>query len=273
LLEGFIAFDKLLSDVEITDEATNLVRKKKSSPCSRLKSIANVAAYTLKIDDLRMFCSRNQIRGGRKASKYHLCRAIADAKVKFDSGVPLPYDDLFPFGETEQPIYGTIKQGDQEKQPIDAMMMDDCDGRPDKKRSRDDYEEADMTRPSPMNLTITEQSQIAQSIQVRNMAIYLKETIDSASVVRRDIREERALRDDLWQKLIELVGDESVAFSEYSAFKKARQESENGVEDGGEDLVKGSTEQVLTDLYEEDSLIVQLKKQHVKLTDAISKLV
>ena len=243
-----------------------------------------MAAHTLKIDDLRMFCSKNQIRGGRKASKYQLCRAIADAKVKFDSGVALPYDDLFPFEENEHPIDGTIKQEDQEKQPIDAIIMDDCDGRPEKKRSRDDYEEADMTRSSPMNLTITDrahqeklvllQSQIAQSIQVRNMAIYLKETIDSASVVRRDIREETVRRDDLWQKLIELAGDESVAFSEYSAFKKSRQESENVVEYSyGEDFVKKSTEQVLAELFEEDNLIMQLKKQHVKLTDAISKLV
>lgn len=263
-----MAYDKNLSDVEITAEATNPVKKKAADPSTRLKAIGGVPAEIIRIDDLRMFCVRNNIRGARKASKVQLCRAIAGAKVRSDEGEPSPYEGLF---DTED-----------EHTPIDVDMIDDGIGRSDRKRSRDDLEDVVGRDTTPMRLAISDkaqqgklitlQSRITQSIEIKNMAIYLKETIDSASAVRREMREERACRAALWAKLVEQVGDESVASSKYFIFRKARQENET-VLGSDDDFVKGAVDQLLEDIFEEDSLIQELKKQHVKLTETISKLV
>lgn len=223
-----------------------------------------------------MFCVRNQIKGARKASKLALCRAIAEARVKHDNGEPLPYIDCF------------IPDEKEETQPaaMDVELVDGIDTKS-KKRARDDFEEAasmELSGDGSIHLNITDriqqsklitlQSRIAQSVEVKNMAVYLKETIESASAIRREIREERVRRDALWEKLVAQVGDESVASSEYIAYRKSRQEeSEAGLEEDDGGFVKPSREQLLDDIFEEDTLIQQLKKQHVKLTEAVSKLV
>ena len=247
--------------MEITPEATNRVKKKSPTPCTRLKAIGEHPADILKIDDLRMFCVRNQIRGARKASKVQLCRAVAAARVKFDDGEPFPYDDLFLDNEKNQHSF-----------PVDVDMMDDANTS-DRKRNRDDFEEVDMNmgRDHSIRLNVTDrvhqaklvtlQSRIAQSIEVKNMAIYLKETIESASAIRREIREERSQRDALWAKLVEQAGDEE-AISKYLTYQEAR-----------ENNVDVAFNQLLEDIFEEDCLIKQLKQQHAKVIDAVSKLV
>jgi ABC-type enterochelin transport system ATPase subunit len=105
------------------------------------------------------------------------------------------------------------------------------------------------------------------------MGIYLKETIETAGVIRREIREERKQRDSLWAKLVaELGNDEGAAFSRYSDYQKARKENGIKMEGGDEELVKQMGDQLLEDLYDKDILIRQLKQQHVKLNEIVSRL-
>lgn len=247
-------------------------KNNQSGPCTRLKAIGGHPVVTLKIDDLRMFCVRNQIKRARKVSKVQLCRAIADAKVKFDAGYSPPFQNLFNDHEVEQ-----------KQSPVDVTIVDDSNERTNRKRSLEDLEEADIERHNSMHLSITDhehqenlvaiQSRIARSIEAKNMAVHLKETIDSASAIRCEIREERAHRDVLWTKLVKQVGDEGEALSKYTAFRKAKQDNQSEIRLDDDDCVKQTIECLLDDIFDVDGLIKQLKKHHAKLSEAVSKLV
>jgi hypothetical protein len=229
---------------------------------------------------MRMFCVRNQIPGARKASKFQLCQAIAEARVKFDNGLSPPYTDCFVYSDKEQQLAMDIDLTDHDI--INPAAADS------NKRSREDFEEGAAAMElrgdnnTSIHLSISDrgnqkklvalQSRIVQSVEMKNMAIYLKETIESASAIRRELREERKQRDGLWEKLVEQAGDEGAAFSKYATYRKARLENESGLEGVDGELVKQMPEQTLEDLYEEDSLIQQLKQQHVKLNETVSKL-
>ena len=64
---------------EVTPEAINPIKKDtgkvKPPQLTPLKSIAGVPVDRLKIDDLRMFCSHNGVKGSRKAKKLEVCWA------------------------------------------------------------------------------------------------------------------------------------------------------------------------------------------------------
>jgi hypothetical protein len=82
--------DATLFDVEMTAHETNPTRKPKvgspdtSVECSRLKRFRGLAAVDLSVADLRSFCSRQEITGGRKATKATLCRKVCIAKAALD---------------------------------------------------------------------------------------------------------------------------------------------------------------------------------------------
>lgn len=174
---------------------------------------------------------------------------------------------------------------DVQQQPnVDANAVNDVVQRTNGKRSReDDIEEVDIERHNPLNLSITNneqqenlvtiQSRIAQSIEAKNKAVSLKETIDSASALRREIREERAQRDVLWAKLVDQVGDEGEALSKYTALRKAKQDRQYENRADNEDCVKQTIDLLLDDIFDTDVVIEKLKMYHVKLTKSISKLV
>ena len=81
------------SDILVSPEQTNpcvRIPKKKTKatvPCSRLVSIGNVAAFSISLDEMRMFAAKLGIRGSRKIRKDHLCHEIVDAKGQYDIGV------------------------------------------------------------------------------------------------------------------------------------------------------------------------------------------
>ena len=91
---------------EVTSGVSNPVKrdtvarggKVNYAPNTPLKSIAGISVQDLKIDDLRMFCSKNGIKGSRKAKKAPICWAIVRAKEARAAGRPGPYRNLIPEG-------------------------------------------------------------------------------------------------------------------------------------------------------------------------------
>jgi hypothetical protein len=79
---------------QTTPDASNPVKKDTTtktgkvnlSPMTPLKGIGGQSVQVLKIDDLRMFCSRNGIKGSRKAKKADICWAICKAKEAYLAG-------------------------------------------------------------------------------------------------------------------------------------------------------------------------------------------
>jgi len=114
--EGFVAFNKSLEECQTTPDASNPVKKDTTktgkvnlSPMTPLKGIGGQSVQVLKIDDLRMFCSRNDIKGIRKAKKADICWAICKAKEAYLAGQPAPYKDLMPASDgTEVDDNGSV---------------------------------------------------------------------------------------------------------------------------------------------------------------------
>ena len=283
--EGFVAYDKSLEDVELTTEATNPIRRestKKSKvnwpPCTPLKGIAGHSIQDIKIDDLRMFCSRNMVKGSRKAKKLEICWIIVKAKEKYDAGDPPPYKTIIPSSGQPRMEGGIDEIWETEFSPSDRDRVN-------KKRKSVQLPEVALVgsegntlKPQGLNEKyhydnnfMSLQSRIVQSIEAKNYAIQLKEHVDTATEIRQELRDEKSRKSSLWMDLVDSVGNERVAKEHIKSFKKAKFSESGGVTTDGD--VKGSYETLIEDIIEKDNLIKQLTTQHAALSDAISKLI
>ncbi|KAL7540556.1 hypothetical protein ACHAXR_010198 [Thalassiosira sp. AJA248-18] len=338
--EGFVAFNKGFGECEVTPEPTNPVKKDTTtkggrvnlSPTTPLKGIAGQSVQVLKIDDLRMFCSRNGIKGSRKAKKADICWAICTAKEQYLAGDAGPYRDLIP--GVEDTGGGNENHGGggaalamlpggaggeasalaaQVSLPVDeAWMGGDANiavdsERANKKRRVEDAtlsltgEEGMLALPpllptkkpsstTTTNITTAKQQwtksretennqvvvmdlhrRLVQSKEDTNLAIQLREMVESAASLRRELREEKDRRATLWKEIVETVGDESLATTRVKDYKATMmQESDNG---GDGAAVKGSYETLVENVIEQDDLVRKMGVQHAALSKAIDQLI
>ena len=105
---------------------------------------------------------------------------------------------------------------------------------------------------------------VGRSRERANLAIELRETIEAAATVRREVREEKERRAGLWNALVEKAGDESVA----KASVLAASEASNAA--GGE--VKTSVSTLAEDIAEQDALVGRLARRHAALEKAVDRL-
>jgi len=119
---------------------------------------------------------------------------------------------------------------------------------------------------------------LLESREEANRAIRLREIIDSAVSLRREIRDERDRRASLWREVVDVVGggDEGAASARVGAAKEARRAA-RVVVDGGEcvdALAGGSYANVLLDnLAEQDESLVRLTAQHAALSGIVDVLI
>ncbi|EED87191.1 predicted protein [Thalassiosira pseudonana CCMP1335] len=289
--EQFVAYDKSLADVEVTAQANNPVKKDTTSKggrtnpsaCTPLKAIAGTSVQELKIDDLRMFCSRNQITGGRKAKKADLCWGIVKAKEATIMGALPPYDDMIPnegelpgMENSDAPITtacATAARDYATKMETDTPSIK-------KKRTRDDIDQLPLAQSDTLlkrygvsdehygKQFMVLQERIARSIVKKNSTIRLNESIEAASTLRREIREEKQHRATLWKEFVDHVGNESLALNRVASFRKTKAK-----QDAGGSEVKGSYDTIVESMMEQDEIIKRLNDQYTILDETISKLV
>jgi len=323
--EGFVAFNKTLADCEVTPEATNPVKKDTTtkggkvnlSPMTPLRGIAGASVQVLKIDDLRMFCARNGIKGSRKAKKADVCWAICKAKEAFLAGRHPPYKGLIPSAEGLDDDVDGVHHGAGaavglvgDSLNLQAWAHDevhDATARSSKKRRADDpsglREMGMLSHPPPpphasggggggggaplmpggglpyakhQRLHTNEiwilQRRLVNSREETNRAVQLRETIESAAGLRREVREERDRRASMWSDLVEVVGgDEGVATERVKSARAAR--GNNGGERNDEGEVKGSYETLIENLIEQDDLVRKLSRQHDALRRVVDRLI
>ncbi len=115
------------------------------------------------------------------------------------------------------------------------------------------------------------QQRIAYSIEEKNRSIQIRETIEAASLIRRDLREETKHRATLFSTLVAKSGDEKVASESIDAFKNAKVEevtdptSENGA-------MKNNDDGLIESILKQDELILLLSNQHAEISETVSKL-
>lgn len=295
--EGFVAFNKGFDDCEVTPEASNPVKKDTTtkngkvnlSPMTPLRGIGGQSIQILKIDDLRMFCARNSIKGSRKAKKADICWAVCRAKAMYLAGQPPPYKDLIPTTSTEGGADAEDGGADHLSSaggPLGAMgdgWGDDVVGseRASKKRRVEDASVSfGELGPLPVpdgkqygNEIMTLHSRLVKSKEDVNSAIQLREMVESAATLRREIREEKDRRAALWKDFVENVGDESLATTRVKDYKI--QAKENGENEGSStsDEVKGSYETLLENVIEQDELVRQMSAQHAALNKGVDHLI
>lgn len=326
---------------EVTPDASNPVKKDTTtksgranpSPKTPLRSIAGTSIHLLKIDDLRMFCSRNGLRGSRKAKKVDVCWAICRARAAYMSGDPGPYKDLMPSSEDDDAEGGrrigvvddafrpsppppaaaaaAAAVGDANAVLAEGAWDDDDDdddqygddvGRASKRRRSASTEHPRPGVPSAPGIANggrrgegdivadgrlrtahplpphhhRRRRRLLESREEANRAIRLREIIDSAVSLRREIRDERDRRASLWREVVDVVGggDEGAASARVGAAKEARRAK---VVDGGEcvdALAGGSHANVLLDnLAEQDESLVRLTAQHAALSGIVDVLI
>jgi len=296
IIEGFIAYNKTFADVELSADACNPVKKDTTastgkvnhSPCTPLKAIAGTSIQLLKIDDLRMFCSKNKIKGSRKAKKAEVCWAISLAKRQHDAGQPPPYKNPCPVIEglddailrasttaigllsddvleqEENPFLNQESNKKRKSTALDPLNSNDSGGR---QLSRVDRGQ-NFDGPELLAL----QERIAHSIEEKNRSIQIREGIEAASVICRDLREETNHRATLFASLVAKSGDEKLASESIDAFKNAKLEKvADPITTNG--ATKGNTDELIDSILRQDDLILQLRNQHAEISETVSKLV
>jgi len=114
------------------------------------------------------------------------------------------------------------------------------------------------------------QRRLVRSKEETNIAIQLRETVESAATLRREIREEKDRRATLWKEFVQNVGDESLATTRVKAFRVAMDNGEH-VSSGSE--VKGSYGTLIENVIEQDDLVRQMTMQHAALNRAVDQLI
>ncbi|KAL7462431.1 hypothetical protein ACHAXS_002807 [Conticribra weissflogii] len=295
IIEGFIAYNKTFADVELSADACNPVKKDTTastgkvnhSPRTPLKAIAGTSIQLLKIDDLRMFCSKNKIKGSRKAKKAEVCWAISLAKRQHDAGQPPPYKNPCPLIDGMDDVILRASTA------AIGLLSDDVLEQDDKPFSnQDSSKKRKSTTIDPLNAhdslggilprvdrgqnfhgpeLLALQQRIAYSIEEKNRSIQIRETIEAASIIRRDLREETKHRATLFSTLVAKSGDEKVASESIDAFKNAKVEevtdptSENGA-------IKNIDDGLIESILKQDELILLLSNQHAEISETVSKL-
>ena len=227
-----------------------------------------------------MFCSKNKIKGSRKAKKAEVCWAIAQAKTQHDAGHLPPYKNPCPIftedGEDDALLRASttaasLLLSDEGLEGDETPMI----SRANKKRRSDAVDQLSTNDPNGPGESLLQrfeiklQNRIASSIEEKNKAIQLKESMDAASGMRRDIREEKSVKSSLLAQLIQEVGDE--ANEKIQNFKKTKLEND-GEPTVSDDAMKDSQETLIERIVEQDNLIKQLTTQYSALSELISKL-
>lgn len=288
--EGFVAFNKGFEDCDVTAEATNPVKKDTTtkagkvnlSPMTPLKAIAEASIQVLKIDDLRMFCSHNGIRGSRKAKKADICWAICKAKAQQMAGHLGPYKDLIPVSDLADDEDNHLDVADS---LAASEVWGDVDSseRANKRRRVEDATGLGNHLLTPSIPTmmlkarhtngksdlITLQKRLVRSKEHVNLAIQLREMIESAATLRREIREEKDRRASQRKQLVDNAGDDSLATTRVKAVK----EDEDKQDANEEDEVKGSHETLAENVNEQDELLKQMVQQYAGLNRMIDRLI
>ena len=256
-----------------------------------LKAIGGASVQILKIDDLRMFCSKNGIKGSRKAKKIDVCWAICKAHEAYLSGDMGPYKDLIPEGSKNNMEGGEDNEGVGGALLLDSATTnggngDGKDNTPITEKSRKKRRVEDVSglgtllpslppatsikfdKPSGGN-SISEhmelQRRLVQSKEDTNRAIQLRETVESAAILRTGIREEKDRRVSLFKELVaKLGGDESQATSRINAYKEAK--------DNGTIMGEETYDPLIESVAEQDELIAQMTLQHVTLNKEVDRL-
>ena len=247
-----------------------------------LKSIGGHAVQALKIDDLRMFCSKNGITGSRKAKKIDICWAICKAKEAYLSGLPAPYKGLI-VEESDGPESGDGGVATAPLAALDGLYCADLERH--KKRRAEAITASlneEVFHPNPgrigqfnRNEPISLNRRLVQSREETNNAIQLREMVESAATLRREIREEKDRRASLWRELVKESGDdETRAMAQVKAATEATESGEHAksvseVCKG----VKGLYESLLDNVIEQDELIRELTGQHAALSKAVDRLI
>lgn len=239
------------------------------SPVTPLRAIGGASVQILKIDDLRMFCSRNKIKGSRKAKKADICWAICRAKDMWREGKPGPYRDLMP-PEGEDDAGPGLKTEPRGAGGAEGWPGVDADPDRASKRRRVQDDDADGLVPSLPPPSGQAMARLVRSKEDANRAIQLRETVESASTLRREIREEKDRRANLWREFVQNVGDEGLATTRIKAFRAAMANGEHP--EGGGD-VKGSYESLIENVIEQDELVRKMAVQHVALIQAVDRLI
>jgi hypothetical protein len=119
---------------------------------------------------------------------------------------------------------------------------------------------------------------LLESREEANRAIRLREIVDSAVSLRREIRAERDRRASLWREVVDFVGggDEGAASARVDAAREAR--IARVVDGGGGECVNalagGSYANVLLDnLAEQEKSLVRLTAQHAALSGIVDLLI
>ena len=283
---------------QTTPDASNPVKKDTTtktgkvnlSPMTPLKGIGGQSVQVLKIDDLRMFCSRNGIKGSRKAKKADICWAICKAKEAYLAGQPAPYKDLMPACDgpevDDNGSVAVLPMSVQHELAVAEVWGGDVnsDERANKKRRVEDAIGLNAVGLLPPlatalggingkqngNELMILQRRLVRSKEETNLAIQLRETVESAATLRREIREEKDRRASLWKEFVQNVGDESLATTRVKAFRVAMDNGEH-VSSGSE--VKGSYETLIENVIEQDDLVRQMTMQHAALNRAVDQLI
>ena len=254
-----------------------------------LKAIGGASVQILKIDDLRMFCSKNGIKGSRKAKKIDVCWAICKAHEAYLSGDMGPYKDLIPEGSKNNMEGGEGSEGVGVTLLLDSATTnggngDGKDNTPITEKSRKKRRVEDVSglgtllpshppasklvKPNGGN-SISEhmelQRRLVQSKEDTNRAIQLRETVESSAILRTGIREEKDRRVSLFKELVaKLGGDESQATSRINAYKEAK--------DNGTIMGEETYDPLIESVAEQDELIAQMTLQHVTLNKEVDRL-
>ena len=248
------------ADISVKKDTTTKGGKRNPSPMTPLKSIGGAHVQVLKIDDLRMFCSRNGIKGSRKAKKAHVCWAICKAKAKHLAGDPGPYKDLIP--ETNnRPSYNGA----------DMLLGEafgtatDSSGR---KRNRVDEVTHGTVMPplakvaklsgSSSDEYMALQRRLVRSKELANLSIERREAIESVALLRSEIRAEKDRRDSLWKALIDNVGDEHEALERVKVFKSEK--------------TMNTVDTLIGNVMEQDELLSRMAIQFKQLSKEVDRL-
>ena len=239
-----------------------------------LKGIAGHSVQVLKIDDLRMFCSRNQIKGSRKAKKADICWAICRAKAQQMGGDPGPYKDLIPqdsgSGDVDEETKllgsgGVLPMAMDDPAAVymaDAVAVDSSD--PARKKRR--VEDASIPLPNPgkanANEVMSLHRRLVKSKEDTNLAIQLREMVESSATLRRELREEKDRRASLWKQLVE-----QTAGGEGAAIERIK-----GYAPSCGDGIKWSGDILAEDVIEIDGAIRQMTSQYAALSKAVDRL-
>jgi len=329
-IEALVIYGKGLEDVEVTQDANNATTSGKGVSFTPFAGIAGTPVADIKVNDLRLFCTRNGIKGSRDVSKADICWALCRAKELHAGGRRPPYKGLMPppndiYVKREQNDdfrggtggsaggggnggrrykKGQVTDGNSDFDGGDSAWVpggedgDDYDfnRRMSKKRRVEDASLLPPALPpaawgaapsspyhrsaSAVGLNRKQQKELVNlqkrligSKENTNRAIEMRETIESASALRRELRAEKEHRATLWKAFVEKVGDESMAAAHARTHRTVLAKAADGEGPWGGEGAKGSYESLIGDVVEQDDIISRMAYQYAALADVVDQLI